>query len=118
MSKLHPDTVYKILKKSSDTPHQKAVFDRVVKEKHPLNDLSQRRMILWGDHTHMKHVIDQPTMTHSTGWLALQDLDKHPPAARKKLEARLTSNFPLLDNSLPHTYIHKNVNHKANRWKS
>lgn len=114
MSKLTEKTVAKILQNSCKTEnpsHYHKVFDRVLREGHPLSDNAQRRLILWGNHRHIDKVLDQPKLSQSTVWLAHSELNHVPDLnIRLYLRNKIAENFPDARDDHPDTHIHTNAN--------
>lgn len=122
MSKLTDKTVSNILRRysqtevSSDDRHDG--FHKVMDHVPEIHDTAQRRIILWGDHTHIHRILDQPKMTHSTLWLAKSEIrwdgNTREEAAKLKtaFSKKLNKNFPGHDLYHPDGHVHTNVNYK------
>ena len=120
MSKLTEHTTYLLLKRYSNDPkmtdHMRHIkFHEILDGGHPINNLSQRRLILWGNHTHAERVLDQPTMTHSA--LSLLKTEHFRLSHGKSLKSKMNKNFPEHDHWYDAEHVHQNVNYKPKNPK-
>jgi len=99
---------------------------RIMAQGHELPDLAQRRMLIYGNDNHIKHVINQPKMTHATAWLAHDTIDNYINAAKlnksrssmkkyQEYKNTLHSNFPHADYHNPPHHVHTNANYKPTK---